>query len=389
MAPSVVFISNFFNYHQQALADNLYQLLGDNFCFVETTPVSQGRISLGWSLYSDKKYIKQAYASNEAMKECLQSALNSDVVIIGSAPDIFIKERLKQKKLTFRYQERPFKRGTWRLLNPKTCLKLLLSHIRYCKHPLYMLCASAYTAHDFNLIGAYCHKCYKWGYFPAVRHYDIDSLLKKKAKKKIKLLWVARFLNWKHPEACLFIARELKKRNIDFSITMIGTGELFDYYQRKIKEDNLEDVILMTGAMPPEQVRNYMEEADIFLFTSDFREGWGAVLNESMNSGCAVVASHAIGSVPYLIKHGENGLIFHNENWNDLLKWVVFLITNPDERIRLGKSAYFTLTNIWNADIAAVRLLALIQDIQQNGTSTRFKNDICSKAEIIKNNWLQ
>ena len=170
---------------------------------------------------------------------------------------------------------------------------------------------------------------------------------------------------------------------------MIGTGELFDYYQRKIKEDNLEDVILMTGAMPPEQVRNYMEEADIFLFTSDFREGWGAVLNESMNSGCAVVASHAIGSVPYLIKHGENGLIFHNENWNDLLKWVVFLITNPDERIRLGKSAYFTLTNIWNADIAAVRLLALIQDIQQNGTSTRFKNDICSKAEIIKNNWLQ
>ena len=58
MAPSVVFISNFFNYHQQALADNLYQLLGENFCFVETTPVSQGRISLGWSLYSDKKYIK-------------------------------------------------------------------------------------------------------------------------------------------------------------------------------------------------------------------------------------------------------------------------------------------------------------------------------------------
>ena len=46
MAPSVVFISNFFNHHQQALADNLYQLLGENFCFVETTPVSQDRISL-------------------------------------------------------------------------------------------------------------------------------------------------------------------------------------------------------------------------------------------------------------------------------------------------------------------------------------------------------
>ena len=95
---------------------------------------------------------------------------------------------------------------------------------------------------------------------------------------------------------------------------------------------------------------------------------------------------------PFVLANAENvsgGMGITFKNWNDLLKWVVFLITNPDERIRLGKSAYFTLTNIWNADIAAVRLLALIQDIQQNGTSTRFKNDICSKAEIIKNNWLQ
>lgn len=51
--------------------------------------------------------------------------------------------------------------------------------------------------------------------------------------------------------------------------------------------------------MKASEVRSYMEKADIYLFTSDFNEGWGAVLNESMNSGCAVVASHAIGSVPF------------------------------------------------------------------------------------------
>ena len=49
-----------------------------------------------------------------------------------------------------------------------------------------------------------------------------------------------------------------------------------------------------------------MEKSEIFLFTSDKGEGWGAVLNESMNSACAVVASHAIGSVPFLLKDGEN-----------------------------------------------------------------------------------
>ena len=34
-----------------------------------------------------------------------------------------------------------------------------------------------------------------------------------------------------------------------------------------------------------------MEKADIFLFTSDRREGWGAVANEAMNSACALVVS--------------------------------------------------------------------------------------------------
>ena len=37
----------------------------------------------------------------------------------------------------------------------------------------------------------------------------------------------------------------------------------------------------MLGSMTPEQVREHMEESILFLFTSDFGEGWGAVLNEA------------------------------------------------------------------------------------------------------------
>ena len=33
-----------------------------------------------------------------------------------------------------------------------------------------------------------------------------------------------------------------------------------------------------------------------------------------MNSACAVVANSAIGSVPFLIKNKENGLIYENGN---------------------------------------------------------------------------
>lgn len=53
-----------------------------------------------------------------------------------------------------------------------------------------------------------------------------------------------------------------------------------------------------------------MREHDIFTFTSNKREGWGAVLNEAMSCGCACVVSDLIGAAPYLIKAGINGYTF-------------------------------------------------------------------------------
>ena len=40
------------------------------------------------------------------------------------------------------------------------------------------------------------------------------------------------------------------------------------------------------------------------------KEGWGAVVNEAMSSGCAVVADAEAGSVPYLIENSKDGFIY-------------------------------------------------------------------------------
>ena len=37
-----------------------------------------------------------------------------------------------------------------------------------------------------------------------------------------------------------------------------------------------EDIDISTGFMSPEEIRSEMEKSDIFLFTSDHKEGWGA-----------------------------------------------------------------------------------------------------------------
>lgn len=249
-----------------------------------------------------------------------------------------------------------------------------------------MLCASAFTTYDLFIFGNYKGRTFKWGYFPEYKEYDIDDLLRKKNGQTVKILWVERFLRCKHPELVLDVAKRLENENYQYNIQMIGDGEEFDRIKNMAFGLNLKQTIDFLGILRTNEVRKYMEEADVFLFTSDFNEGWGTVLNEAMNSGCAVVASHAIGAVPFLINHGENGLVYENGNKNDLCEKVLLLANHVELRRELGKNAYFTIKNKWNARIAAERILVLAENLLQ-GKLYIFDDGPCSRADIIKNDW--
>ena len=374
----ITFFSNFFNDHQLALCEAFYRVTNGEFRFVETEPISEDRLKLG---FVDKSgnypFIVKAHAGEQEREEAMRLGSESDVVIIGDAPDCFIEERLKEDKLTFRYWERFFKEGKWKILDPRVFRFHYRLSMRYRKKNLHMLCASAYTAPDCRFIHAYPGKTYRWGYFPAVKTYDsIDEILQ--SKKKSTILWVSRFIKLKHPEAPLSVAKRLRDEGYDFQMNFIGSGELEGKIRAYIEKNNLSDRVHLLGTMSPEEVRRNMEQSDIFLFTSDRNEGWGAVLNESMNSGCAVVASGAIGSVPYLIRNGENGLIYKNGNHNDLYQKVKYLLDNSKKREELGRAAYKTLIEVWNADTAAERFLELVAAIQ-NGKASPFADGPCSK----------
>jgi len=63
-----------------------------------------------------------------------------------------------------------------------------------------------------------------------------------------------------------------------------------------------------------------------------------------MNSACAVVASHAIGSVPFLVEDGKNGLINKDGDTEDLYNKVKYFLEHPHERREMAKNAYRTMT---------------------------------------------
>ena len=379
---TVVMVSNYFNHHQRPLADEFYKIYGDGYKFIETSPMTEERKNMGWGEGVYPEYVVSCDAFVSDKNICIKFIDDADIVIIGSAPNSLIQQRIKNKKVIFRYSERPLKDNsqkwkylirlyTWRKLNPQ-------------KGFMHLLCSSAFTAADYAKFGLYKNKAYKLGYFTEVKKYDnIDTLIEQKEANSI--LWCARLIPLKHPEFAVEIAKRLKNDGYRFKLGIIGTGEMEGAITDIIKTENLEEYVNMLGSMKPEEVRMHMEKSEIFLFTSDRNEGWGAVLNESMNSACAVVASSAIGSVPFLVNDNENGLIYNDGNIDFLYDKVKWLLDNSEKRKSLSKNAYYTMVDEWNAAKAALKFSKIAECVLNGEKADKvFEFGVCSKAEILK-----
>ena len=357
----------------------MHRYLGGDFYFVATEPAAVEQLALGYTdLNSIFPFVCKSYEGDYQYAWAKELATEADVVVLGSAPLEFVSERLKQDKLTFFYAERlykhPCKIWTW----PLKLYQLWKRYGRY--RNFYLLCASAYTAQDYSKTLTFINKSYKWGYFPEVKTYNnLEGLIKR--KKPANIMWAGRFIDWKHPEFVIEVARRLKAEGYKFQINMLGNGVLFDYIKQLICDNKLEKEVNLLGAMSPIDVRMHMEQASIYLFTSDRNEGWGAVLNESMNSGCAVVASDDIGAVPFMLQNGYNGLVFHSGDVGDLYRNLKTLLDSPELCVQFGKNAYETITQHWNADIAAERLIQLSHLLLQGEKHPYpYSEGPCSKA---------
>ena len=354
----IVFVSNYYNHHQSALSESFYKKTEGQFYFIQTEHMSEERKQLGWGRESLPEFVKESYLDEATLQECLSLINDADVVIAGSAPNSMLKQRLKEKKLVFRYSERIYKNWKNTITLP---LRFFKYHTyNYCSKNVYLLCASAYAAKDYAKTLNYINKSFKWGYFPEVKEYEnIDDLIEKKEKGSI--LWVARFIDWKHPEVPIAVAKQLKEEGYKFQLNMIGSGPMEEDISAMIKKEGLEDCVSLLGSMPPDKVREHMEKSEIFLLTSDKNEGWGAVLNEAMNSACAVISNDATGAAPYLIEDGTNGFLYNGGNFKQIIEIIKKLSEDDSLRQFVGKKAYQSMREIWNADLASERFITLAE----------------------------
>ena len=142
-----------------------------------------------------------------------------------------------------------------------------------------------------------------WGYFVAPGNTTQNSPASTPARK---ILWVGRMLDWKR---------------VGTLIQALPDSMELDLYGHGPDEANLRSLasakanVHFHDFLPIEQVRALMHNHDLYVLPSDGGEGWGAVLNEALEEGMAVLASLESGSGATIL---PPELLFHAGNAKEL-----------------------------------------------------------------------
>ena len=351
----VVFHSNYINHHQRPFVESLIEN-GCEVIFVAHEEISEERKALGYT--TDVNGARYIQYDQDTADEVYRLTMDADVVIFGWKKKNLFRDRVRSGKLTFNYSERLFKKSILAPYSPRLQLTLRKNYLFDRQNAPYLLCTGEFTAQDYRKLDYPNNKIYKWGYFPPITQMDAAKL--REVKRENSIIWVGRFIDWKHPEYVVELARFLKQNGVAFHIKMVGTGKLFSKIEKRIKRLGLSDCVELTGALPPEQVREEFGHARIALLTSNRQEGWGAVCNEAMNGGCAMVAYYEIGSVSYLIRDGVSGMTYKNKK--ELFQKVQQLLEDRQLCDQMGTNAYHTIADLWNYRVAAKRFVEFVQD---------------------------
>lgn len=129
--------------------------------------------------------------------------------------------------------------------------------------------------------------------------------------KKV-ILFVGRLETVKNISILIKAFGELKKIDSELALFIVGDGTEKENLMKLVKEHKIEDVYFEGYITFPENVK-YYQMADVFVLPSTY-EPWGMVINEAIIMGLPVVVSSHVGCRADLVREGENGFVFEDNN---------------------------------------------------------------------------
>ena len=176
---------------------------------------------------------------------------------------------------------------------------------------------------------------------------DLEAILPRvplpAAERPSRLLCVARLVEKKGVDVLLDACAALRGAGLEFSLDIIGDGELAPQLRRRSAELGLEGVVTFRGALPHEQVVATMHGSDVFVLPCRIaadgdKDTLPTVLLEAMACGLPCIST-PIAGVGEIIADRETGCLVAPGDAHLLVAAMTRLMSEPATRLRMGRAA--------------------------------------------------
>jgi glycosyltransferase involved in cell wall biosynthesis len=151
------------------------------------------------------------------------------------------------------------------------------------------------------------------------------------------------------PKVMICVARYIKAKNLNllwdafieaqnevsekWELWNLGQGELFE---QRVKHPSIRH----HGFVQPEQMKDYIKKAGVFVLTS-MSEPWGVVVHQFAAAGFPMILSKNVGAHEAFLKDGENGFLFDPENKEQLISSLIRMMNIEDKDLnRMGAQSF-------------------------------------------------
>lgn len=172
----------------------------------------------------------------------------------------------------------------------------------------------------------------------------LDLQLDEKKVKRPRFIFAGNLIPRKGLLELLQACSLLQARGYEnYSLLVVGDG-----FQRQELEDfaiahNLENQIKWFGPVEYEQMGNYYQQADVFVFPT-LEDVWGLVAVEAMMFGKPILCSKWAGAAE-MVADGENGYIFDPYDPKRLAELMIEFIECPDLIATMGEKSQQIMAN--------------------------------------------
>lgn len=177
------------------------------------------------------------------------------------------------------------------------------------------------------------------GVLSRIEEYD-EQLLRQKLgirANECMFLTVSRLVNWKRVDRAIIAFSEYCGFHENGKLVIVGAGDELDNLRQLTHSLGLEAKIAFMGAVPHDEVYNYMKACDIFLSLYDL-SNVGNPLMEAMTIGKCIITLD-VGDTRNVITDDVNGRLLGMNEIGNLGKIMCDLAVNKEKRVLLGSKA--------------------------------------------------